>query len=315
MVEHFKRALGSFWFKAGLSAALLALLLYKTDVRELAGVVSRAQPGWVLLAFAGYLSSQLLSVQRWRMLARPLGFDQPFSRYFTCYFSGMYLNLFAPSTVAGDVARAIFLAAGGQKRRTLAFTSVLADRGLGFIALIWVGAIAIVLQPSYRIPAPLYYGAWIVPPGTLVAWLWGPPLVVRSLPPSNKWRVLVEQETAAYWKDWQLLVRTTLLAMVFHVIQVATQVVLAWALNIQAPASFFFIFVPVVNTLGMIPISFSGVGIREYGYAVALASVGVDHEMAVALGLLSSVVVLATGVSSALVFLTNSAPRVVPAEE
>ncbi|MBI1815317.1 MAG: flippase-like domain-containing protein [Deltaproteobacteria bacterium] len=314
MLEHFKRALGSFWFKAGLSTALLALLMYKTDVRELAGVVRRAQPGWVLLAFAGYLSSQILSVQRWRMLARPLGFDEPFSRYFTCYFSGMYLNLFAPSTVAGDVARAIFLA-GGQKRRTLAFTSVIADRGLGFIALIWVGAIAIVLQPSYRIPAPLYYGAWIVPPGTLAAWLWGPPLLVRSLPPSNKWRILVEQEIAAYWNDWQLLVRTTLLAMVFHVIQVATQVVLAWALNIQAPASFFFIFVPVVNTLGMIPISFSGVGIREYGYSVALASVGVDHEMAVALGLLSSVVVLATGVSSALVFLTNSAPRVVPAEE
>ena len=314
-MQRLTRLFESFWFKFGLSIGLLGLvLLRKTDLPELFGVVTRARFGWVLIAFLGYLGSQVLSVVRWRMLAEPLGFAAPFARYFVCYFSGVYMNLFAPSTVAGDIGRALFLA-GSEKRKTLAFTSVIADRALGFVALVWVGAVAIIVQPYYAVPRLLYYGSWIVPPGTVIGWLWGPQLVVRSLAPTNKWRVLVEQEIAAYWSDWPLLIRTTVLAMFFHVVQVATQVVLAWALAIPAPASFFLIFVPVVNILGMLPISFSGIGVREGGYVVALTSIGVDRELAVALGLLGSAVALATGVASGLVFLMNKTPAPVPAAE
>jgi hypothetical protein len=314
MADHLKRIAGSFWFKATLSLVLLTLLLRRTDLSQLAGVVARANPGWVLAAYLAYMGSQFMSLVRWRMLARPLGFDEPFGRYFNYYCTGMYMNLFAPSTVAGDIGRALLLA-GGQKRKTLAFTTVLADRGLGFIALTWVGAFGILTQPWYPVPAPLYYGAWVVPPATLAGWVWGPLLAARFLSPTNKWRVLIERDLAPYWNDRRLLMRTTVLAMAYHVIQISTQFVLAWALALPVPVSFFFVFVPVVNILGMIPISFSGIGVREGGYALALVRIGVDHEFAVALGLLSSAVVLATGVSAALVFVFNRTPVVVPAAE
>jgi uncharacterized membrane protein YbhN (UPF0104 family) len=306
-MQSLKGIIASVWFKAALSVVLLAVLLRGTDVSELRGAVAHATAGWVLIAFLGYLGSQLISVVRWQMLARPLGFDARFGRYFTCYFSGMYLNLFAPSTVAGDIGRALFLA-GGDKRRTLAFTTVIADRGLGFVALTWVGAISILAQPYYPVPALLYYAAWVVPPGTLGAWLFLPPLAVRVLPPANKWRILVERDLAPYWRDWQLLLRTSLVAIAFHLVQIATQVVLAWALQLRVPASFFLVFVPVVNILGMLPISLSGVGIRETGYVLALASIGIDRESAIALGLLSSAVVLASGMAAGIVFLLNKAP-------
>jgi uncharacterized membrane protein YbhN (UPF0104 family) len=306
-----REIVGSTWFKAALSVALLVLLLASTDTGQLTSVVVRAEPAWVVLALLGYLGSQLLSVVRWAMLARPLGFAEPFGRYFVCYFSGMYLNLFAPSTVAGDVGRALFLA--GPGRRALAFTSVLADRALGFVALTWVAAIAVLSQPSLPMPAVVYHGAWLLPPLTLAAWIFGPRLCARVLPPANKWRLLVERDLAPYWGDWALLMRTIAVAMVFHVVQVVTQIMLAWALHLSAPASFFWIFVPVVNVLGMLPITFSGVGIREGGYVIALASVGVDRESGVALGLLSSAVVLTTGVLSGIVFLANKTPVVMPA--
>ncbi len=301
-----KGIIGSVWFKAALSVVLLAVLLHGTDVSELRGAVAHATAGWVLIAFLGYLGSQLISVVRWQMLARPLGFDASFGRYFVCYFSGMYLNLFAPSTVAGDIGRALFLA--GDKRKTLAFTTVIADRGLGFVALTWVGAISILAQPYYPVPALLYYAAWVVPPGTLAAWLFLPQLAVRVLPPANKWRILVERDLAPYWRDWQLLLRTSLVAISFHLVQIATQVVLAWSLQLQVPTSFFLVFVPVVNILGMLPISLSGIGIREAGYVLALATVGIDRESAIALGLLSSAVVLASGVAAGVVFLLNKGP-------
>lgn len=294
--------LSSPWVKLGLSIGLLTILLAETDLSQLAGAVAQAQPGWVILALAGYIGSQVVSSVRWTMLARPLGFRDSFGRFFGAYFTGMYMNLFAPSTVAGDIGRALFLA-GGRQRRALAFTSVLADRGLGFVVLSWIAAVAIVVLPTYDVPLPLYCAAWIIPPATVLGWLMIPRLVTRILAPGNRWRELVERSLAPYWNDYNLLAQTSAVAGLFHSMQIGTQVLLAWALGIRVPLSFFLIFVPVVNILAMLPISFSGIGLREGGYWYFLAQVGVGRAAALALGLLSSAVVLATGVSGGIVFL------------
>jgi uncharacterized protein (TIRG00374 family) len=294
--------LSSPWLKVALSLLLLVILLAETDLSQLAGAVARAQSGWVIAALVGYIASQVVSAIRWTMLARPLGFREPFSQFFGAYFTGVYMNLFAPSTVAGDIGRALLLA-GGQKRKALAFTTVLADRGLGFVVLVWIGALAILLQPGYRLPPPLHLAAWIVPPTTLLGWLFGLKLAVRFLRPENRWRHLVERDLTPYWHDYRLLGETSAVACVFHIMQIGTQVFLAWALGLKVPTGFFFIFVPVVNILGMLPVSFSGIGIREGGYWFFLAQLGVDRAAALALGLLSSLVVLLTGLAGGVVFL------------
>lgn len=305
--------LSSPWLKVGLSVVLLVVLLKETDLSELAGAVARAQPGWVIAALLGYIASQVVTAVRWTMLARPLGFREPFSQFFGAYFTGMYMNLFAPSTVAGDIGRALFLA-GGQKRRALAFTTVLADRGLGFVVLVWIAAFAILLQPGYHLPRLLHLAAWVVPPTTLLGWLFGLKLAVRFLAPENRWRSLVERDLAPYWNDYRLLAETSVVAGIFHFMQIGTQILLAWALGIKVPTPFFFIFVPVVNIAGMLPVSFSGIGIREGGYWFFLAQLGVDRASAVALGLLSSVVVLLTGLTGGIVFLLWKAPMTAAAE-
>ena len=305
--------LSSPWLKVGLSLVLLVILLKETDLSQLAGAVARAQSGWVIAALLGYIASQVVTAIRWTMLARPLGFREPFGQFFGAYFTGMYMNLFAPSTVAGDIGRALFLA-GGQKRKALAFTTVLADRGLGFVVLVWIAAFAIIAQPGYHLPPLLYPAAWVVPPTTLLGWLFGPKLAVRFLAPENRWRHLVERDLAPYWNDYRLLGETSVVACVFHTIQIGTQIFLAWALGLKVPAPFFFIFVPVVNILCMLPVSFSGIGIREGGYWFFLAQLGVDRAAALALGLLSSVVVLLTGLTGGIVFLLWKTPVPATAE-
>lgn len=307
MKRRLRTLASSNWFKLVLSVALLVLLTPKTDVGDLGRIFAQTHLPWLIAAFVGYEISQVMSTLRWWLLGRPLGFHDPFSRYLVCYFSGMYLNLFAPSTVAGDVGRALFLAGG--RRRTLAFTSVVADRGIGFIALIWVNAAAILLMPGYPIPRLMRLSAWLVPPATVALWLWGPRLAVSLLPPANRWRVLVEVELARYWSDVRLLAVSFTLAVCFHLVQIGTQILIAWALGLTIPWTFFLIFVPAVNIAGMLPISLSGVGIRESLYLYFLSRVGVDRETALALGLLSSAVVLLSGLSGAPVFVLLKSSR------
>jgi uncharacterized membrane protein YbhN (UPF0104 family) len=297
-----KRIFSSFYAKVTLSIALLALLLWRLDLRQLGAVFMEARFGWVVAAIGFYFLSQVLSAWRWQMLARPLGFTEPFSRFFLYYFNGMFLNLFVPSTVAGDVTRALSLS-GTTRRRGLAVTSVIADRGIGFIALVWIAAIAIVLLTAYPLPPLLYWVGIAAPFASAGAWWWGPLFAVRRLPSRNRWRTLVERDLEPYRNDPTLLASSLALAAVFHFTQILTQIFVAQALSLDVAWPFFFVFVPMVNIAGMLPFSLSGVGVREACYWYFLHKVSIGKEPAIAYGLLSSAIVLLVGLTGALTLL------------
>jgi hypothetical protein len=218
---------GSRSFKLLLSAGLLALLFYETDLREMRAALAAARVGWLALAVATFVLSQVMSAFRWTLLVRPVGFTQPFTRICLYYFSGMYLNLFGPGTVAGDLGRVLMLA-GGQ-RRALALTTVLAHRAIGFVALVWIGAVAIVLLPDQPLPGVFRWLAALAIPATFAGWVWGPRLVARLLPRTNNWRVLVERDLAPYWHDRRLLSVSLAWSVAVQSLQLGGQMLVARA--------------------------------------------------------------------------------------
>lgn len=300
-VAPLRRIVASRWFKLLLSTALLALLLYETDLRQMGAAVAEADVTWLILAVAAVVASQVVSAYRWALLARAVGFREPFRRFCLYYFSGMYLNLFGPGTIAGDVGRVVFLAGGS--RRALALTTVVAHRAIGFVALVWVAAAAVVLLPDEPLPGVFRWLAALAVPATITAWLWGPRLVARLLPRTNNWRVLVERDLAPYWHDTALLIVSLCWAASVHALQIAGQILVAHSLGLQLPWAFFLVVVPLVNVAGTLPFSLQGVGVREAGYWYYLSQIGVQREAALAVGLLTSVTVLASSLTGLPAFL------------
>jgi uncharacterized membrane protein YbhN (UPF0104 family) len=298
-----KSVLASRWLKLGLSLLLVAALVHYTDFRALLDELRGADPVWVAVALLSLLLSHTVCVERWRQLARPLGFTQPWSYFFGAYFTGMFMNLFAPSTVAGDLGRTLFLASSGQ-RKSLALTSVVAERGTGFIVLVSIGAIALILQPEYHMPAAARMVAWLVVPAFLLGWYLGPRVLVRLLGRFARVRRLISEDLAPYWNDLPLILRAVGVSVVFHFLQIYAYVFVARSLGLTVPAGYFFVLVPVVNIMGMAPITFSGVGIREAGMLFFLSRVGVAHDSAVAVGLIMSALTLASGLVGGLVYVT-----------
>jgi glycosyltransferase 2 family protein len=296
-----RTVVASRWFKLALSAALLTLLLLKTDLREMRNALAAARLGWLGLALAVLIGSQIVSAYRWALLAWAVGFAEPFGRICIYYLGGMYLNLFGPGTIAGDLGRTLFLAGGC--RRALALTTVVAHRAIGLVALVWIGATAVVLLPDQPLPGPARWLAALAVPATIAGWLWGPRLVARLLPRTNNWRVLVERDLAPYWHDHRLLALSLGWAALAQLTQLGAQVLITQALGLHLPWSFFLVVVPVVGALGALPFSLQGVGVREAGYWYYLAQIGVPRETALSIGLLTSAVVLASGLSGLPAFL------------
>lgn len=303
------RFLSSRWFKIAISLGLFAFLLYSTDVRALKQQLTTARPLPLFLAFVGYLISQTLYAYKWQVLARPLGFLQPWRAFVVYYFVGGYFNLFAPSTVVGDVGRGLLLAAHGGNTGP-ALYSVVVDRVSGLVMLVWVSATGFLLFGPTILPITLYYGMMLTAIASILAW-WILPYVLQ-FPLVNRpfIRRIVDKLITPYQENARTLGYACVLSYLFHWFQLSLQVLLAYALSLPVPLWYLMLFIPLVHILSALPLSFAGLGVRESGYVTFLALIGVGKDQALAFGLLWSALVLGSGLVGGLVLLFSSEAQV-----
>lgn len=307
-----------FWLLKGLvSLGLLSFLLSRIDLPRFLGALSSAHLSYVVLALLAYFLGQMMSSMRWALLARPLGFENPFKDFIAFYLIGMFFNLFAPSTVGGDAGRVFYLARSGSQglkrgwtgSASQALMSVIMDRALGMAVMVWIGAAAVALFPKYALPLAVRYLTFALALGCLFGWKLLP-LLYRILPgrehPVGK-NFLLAVET--YRSRWPVLRMAIILALAIHLIQTWIQILLGRALGLEIPWSYCFILYPLVSTFSALPISFNGIGLREGGYLFLLQRIGVSSEKAIAFGLLWFIIVAVDSLVGGAVFILSKSPK------
>lgn len=288
------------WVKAAISAALLGYLFTRGGARavaEVAAVLRGAGAAWLAAAFALYVASHAVNALRWRTYAREFGLGGGAADFLRLYFAGLFVNLFAPGTIAGDVSRGLGLAGG--RRRAAALGSVVAHRVSGMIALLALAGVAALVQRDYPLPAAARWFAIAAPAAAAATLVAAPSLVAMAAQWFGRAIVLPPAWGAA-------TARSLLVAAGYHALQVAATMCLARAVAIDVRAAALATAVLLINGLSMVPVSLSGVGVREAGYAWMLPVLGVAADRSLALGLLGSALVLATGLAGAPAFLSRS---------
>ncbi len=292
------------------SVAAVVLIARHVDLRQAGGALAAANLGWVFAAIAIYLVGQVMSAYRWYLIGRSVGLTQTFTPYLRFYFIAMFFMFFGPSTLGGDVVRSLYLAEGGG-RRARAFNSVIFDRLNGLVILIAIGAAAFLLFPRYRALAPefalMFYVTVSFGIALFVGWLLAPRLVRLFLPAEHRIRRFVEVDLGPFWSDHRMLLAVSTVSFFFHLVQVAGQLTVSLALGLSVPVSYICVFHPLVSAIASIPISLSGIGLREGGYLYFLTRIGVDEPSAVAYGVLWFLVIVANSVIGGIVFLANGA--------
>ena len=84
----------------------------------------------------------------------------------------------------------------------------------------------------------------------------------------------------------KLLLKLILLAIFFQCVRISTSYVFARSLWIEVPYSYFFIVIPIVTVLGMLPFSIAGIGIAQVGSIYFLELIGVDSASAFGMAVL-----------------------------
>jgi uncharacterized membrane protein YbhN (UPF0104 family) len=293
------------FLRLGVSAVLLALLAWRSDWGQIGHVFAHLRIEYWLAAAGLYLFTQAASALRWQLFARPLEFRRPFGDYLRFYFIGMFFNLFLPTSVGGDVVRAFYLD-GKSGHRLTAFLSVMADRLSGLGVLVGLACAATFFCPA-ALPVWVPLSVWISAGCGLLALLVSP-LLFRMTNRFDRIRRLASG-IQLYLGKPQLLLWTTLLSLFVQ----GSNVVLVWlvgqAIDAPVPASYYWIVVPMVTLLTLLPVSLNGMGVREGGMALFLAPLGIREATALSLSFLWFSIYTAISLCGAVVYLAGSLPR------
>lgn len=291
--------------RIGVSAAVLAWLGWKTDWGKVADAFQNLRVSLWLAAVGMYVAAQVVSGYRWKLLSEPLGFRRSWLDFTSFYFVGMFFNMFLPTSVGGDVVRALFLDPR-KGHRLKSFLSVLVDRASGLLVLLLVACVAMAARPI-TLPKWVFYVVWGTA-ATGVAGVLGLLALSRWGPHGGRLRRLTEA-SQVYFRYPGIIASTTALSLVIQ----AANVVLVWliglAMGIPVPGFYYWIMAPMVTVLTLIPLSFNGMGLREWGCEAFLGALGVDPSIAHCLGFLWFLALVAAGLAGGAVYLFGWYPE------
>lgn len=283
--------------KVCFSLGLLAFLLTQVGWQQTLETLGKARFPYLAAAFVLYLVGIVVRAYRWQILLSALRIDIPLTKLTALYFIGTFFNNILPTGIGGDVVR-VYRLSKQSKRPIESVGTVLLDRATGLLVLFLIALMALVF--SYQSIAPnvaaaillLCLGSW-AGLGLVLRrdWLerWG---LLRIMAKIKQLREIYE---SVYACGLKAIGGALAISLVFNVLLIAVNYLIALSLGVEIPLWYFLLFVPLISFLLVLPISLSGLGVREGGYVYLFAQAGVPAPLALAMSLLFYALNVATG--------------------
>lgn len=278
--------------RAVVSVALLVLIASRIDLGAISGALETLHWWWVAAGAAVVYACVAISAFKWDVLLASRGHHVGFWRLVRHYFVGFFFNNFLPTSVGGDVVRA------WECGRDLgdvpeAAASVVAERLIASVGLALTAALGLLFVPA--VPQAYLAVAVVFAGGVGLAALFAVPSfsqrMVRSAMGSRfegvaGWLARATRATGELLTNWRTSAVVLLLSIGFQVLVAAVNWCLFRALGTPVSLATCVVYTSVVSAVTMVPISISGHGVREAGYAYFFGLAGVPAAAAVTASLL-----------------------------
>lgn len=308
-----------------ISFGLLALLASSIDLRTMLAVVAQAKLGWLAAGGVAIVVLYGLMAVRWYLILTAYGVDASFGEVFRHSFVSTSVGQVLPGGIGGDVVRIYQLSRRVGKVAEISQT-VVVDRAFGLSIMFFAG-----------MPAAAYLAFghgqtmwldWFTAINLVLLGGWLGLMVGRYRIRRHMTRLAARQDLLGRGAsvllalvvavaDLGVIRRVLLRLVVFSLLVHLGRCFLFFsayrALGGDVDAVYFLIFVPVVFFLSFLPISLSGLGVREGTLVYFFAGLGVMPEVSVAAGLLTHLLQIVAAVPGILMLLMPGRAAVYPA--
>jgi uncharacterized protein (TIRG00374 family) len=283
------------WIKFGLSVSLLGAVAYLLDWREAKQLLLETPLMNMVIALGLLLGAYLANGIRLILLQKRIDLEVPSALFWGSYYTGLLMNSVLPSGVGGDVVRVLLLSRRGYPMGVLAASGIV-DRYLGLLGLLAIAGLALVFVPV-ELPmaeslAQLAGVALFL--GALLGLSWLPRLGLSLFSrmgnrgTSGLWEKI---KRGAFifqqiFKHPRQLTIPALLSLVSHVLYILSYASLGQSLLPEMSLLSYFLAIPGVMLILLLPISLGGLGVREISTVGLLVWMGAGQQEALTLSLL-----------------------------
>ncbi|MEI6083336.1 MAG: lysylphosphatidylglycerol synthase transmembrane domain-containing protein [Verrucomicrobiota bacterium] len=297
-----------------------APVVWRVGPRGLWDVFQHVSAGWLVLAVLCIGFVCLLGISRWRLILGVQGLNLSFSRTASIFFIGTFFNAFMLGSTGGDVIKAWYVAHETHHKKAEAIITVVVDRLIGLIALFIIALImmGIFYQRVFEDKRLIGFSilTLVVVLGTVTVTILGFwkgfadkfPRVRSSLEKLPKYEMLERMVNSyrTYASHPVVILKTMLQSFGVHTCVMLSIVCVANGLHItSATLTDYFLYLPIVNSISAMPVSFSGFGVREGMYVEMFGQVGMPAVQALTLSLLGYIVQLVWSIVGGFFFLTH----------
>ncbi len=252
--------------KAGISILGLYWAYTKTDILALSSLLNTSNLIWLIPSFFLYAASKALSAVRLNLFLQNIGTYVGFKQGVLLYWLGMFYNLFLPGGIGGDAYKVLLLSKQLKSPWKKTTSAILYDRITGMMALLFFGAVLMMILPMYKM-------FWL----GLASFLLLIPVYVFFT------RFFFSDFMPGLWKGWILSLAVQ-----------GLQVLAAWSIfqgmQIDQPVIGFLLLFLVSSVVAVFPITIGGVGARELTFVYGAQWLDVLPETGVGFSLLFFVI-------------------------
>ncbi|EDY18486.1 integral membrane protein-like protein [Chthoniobacter flavus Ellin428] len=283
------KQLGKLLLQGAVSGALIFWLVSNRDLRQqLEPALAHADWVWLIAAFLVYGAVEFLGAIRWQLFLRAFGFRLSWWDATRILLIGIFFNTLLPGLIAGDALRAMYLSKRFAGKAADAVLVVFVERLFGLIGLIVAGASMILWRYRW-----LHLSAITGHLTDLTLVVVGIGLVAAVVCLLARQR-LSPTRARNYRLGSGVLLVALLTTVAAHLCYAGSFYCSGEAFASYGPTAScldMLAITPIVNTFTSLPISFSGIGVRESLLQVFLNDLcGVPIGVAVLIGSLGFVI-------------------------
>ena len=281
--------------KLAFSSILVALILRKYNLHSIVIQVKGAHVPWLFAAGGIFALNTVLLGLRWSTLSLGL---LTFSQAFRYTWVGLFFGAVIPGGISGDIAKGLSLAYSDTSLRTrLLPVSILFDKivGLSVLAVFFLLSLFASLRPELPIAPPLHKALQLALVIVLVAFTVG--ILGLLFLRTAAWKSIMKhfEQTrlgnildtigsipSIYRNRRRALFSAFTYSVVGHLGNAVGNWLILESMGLHLGFTFAFILYSVLSVATMIPISISGVGVRDIVSAGLFAVFGHASEAGVA---------------------------------
>jgi uncharacterized protein (TIRG00374 family) len=301
-----------FTLKFIFSASVLAyILISQTSLKDIFATIKEADHLLLAISFSLHALGLLISAIRWQILIKAQDDWVPIGFLAKSYLVGSFFNLFLPTRIGGDVVR---IWDGSRYSKSLIKSSaiVLVERLSGVLVLFFFAFCASLIRLDMARQFPVIWVALVlsfIGLGLLTLFL--TPLsgfILGKLPERKPLDTMFQKirqfrETVLFYRKKKgALGQAFFWAALLQINVIIHYYLIGEALHLNITLLDYFIFIPIVHLILLIPITINGLGLREGAYLEIFKYYGISSAAAISFSWIDLAFMLIVGLLGGIIY-------------